>query len=55
VFNGLKELDIPVEPLTTEAGYFLLADISKCRGIIPKKYLETHDYEDTKENPVAKN
>jgi len=38
-------LDIPIKPKTTESGYFMLADISQCRDVIPKKYLETHDYE----------
>jgi aspartate/methionine/tyrosine aminotransferase len=33
-----------MEPLSCEGGYFLLADISKCRDLIPAKYFESHDY-----------
>lgn len=28
-----------------QAGYFLIADISKCRPLIPEKFFETHDYD----------
>ena len=46
----LKEhFDLPVEPIKSESGYFIMMDVSKCRDLIPKKYLESHDYEDLKE------
>ncbi len=55
--DSLKELDIPIEPLLCESGYFLMADISKCKDLIPKKYLESHEFEDLKqgEKGVSKN
>jgi len=34
----------PMKPSVAEGGYFLMADISDCRDLIPKKYLESHDY-----------
>ena len=54
----LKEgFDIPVEPLNSESGYFILLDISKCKDVIPKRYTESHDFEDIKEcdKPIGKN
>ena len=38
-------MDIPMEPIHCEGGYFLFADISKCKSLIPEKYLTTHDYQ----------
>lgn len=58
MFNSFKDnFDLPVEPLNVESGYFIMLDISKCRDLIPKKYLESHDYEDLQEGqvPVTKN
>lgn len=53
--NELRALDFPIEPLVSESGYFLMADVSKCKDIIPKKYLESHDYEEGDSLPVSKN
>jgi aspartate/methionine/tyrosine aminotransferase len=39
-----SEDSLPLEPLISEGGYFLLADVSKCKQIIPQKYLLSHDY-----------
>ena len=52
-----KPFDLPVIPLTSESGFFVMLDISKCIPLIPIKYQESHDYEDFKEgeNPVSKN
>ena len=33
-----------MKPSIAEGGYFLMADISACEELIPKKYLESHDY-----------
>ena len=38
-------MKFPFVPLGTQSGYFMLTDISKCRELVPTKYLETHDYE----------
>ena len=38
-------MDLPWEPLPCSSGYFLMVDITKCRGLIPHKYFESHDYE----------
>jgi aspartate/methionine/tyrosine aminotransferase len=48
-------MDLPVEALTTEGGYFIICDVSKCKPYIPAKYLTTNDYEDpAKGHPVSK-
>jgi len=53
--EGLRGVEYPIEPLPVDAGYFLMADVEKMRGIIPKKYLETHDYEDDPNTMIVKN
>jgi len=55
LFKGIKDLELPIEPLQSESGYFLMADISKCKDLIPAKYLESHDYEEVKEPLVSIN
>ena len=44
-------MDIPIEPLHSEGGYFLNADVSKCRHLIPERYLTTHDYQLPEDGP----
>ena len=44
--KGMKEIGLPVEPLACEGGYFFMMDVSKCRELIPKKYFESHEYEE---------
>lgn len=39
-------MELPIEPLNVEGGYFLMADVSKCRSLVPAKYFESHEYED---------
>ena len=53
----LKGMDVPMVPLECESGYFMMADISKCKDLIPKRYTESHDFEELKEGekPVMKN
>ena len=51
----VAKMDMPWEPLKVEGGYFLLADVTKCAHLVPKKYLKSHDYEDpSKGAPVKK-
>lgn len=51
----LKDAGIPIVPLACESGYFVMAEISKMRDIIPKKYLESHEYEDDPNTSIVKN
>ena len=39
-------MKLPWKPLKVEGGYFLMADISACKDLIPKRYLANHSYED---------
>ena len=34
----------PLKPAACEGGYFLIVDVTKCKDLIPSKYLESHDY-----------
>ena len=38
-------MDLPWEPLPCQAGYFMIADVTKCRDLIPKIYFQTHECE----------
>jgi len=38
-------MDLPWEPLPAQSGYFLMADVTKCKSLIPTKFFETHDYD----------
>lgn len=46
MYNELKKIDVPWEPLLSEGGYFLICKVSNMRPLIPEKYLVTHDYEE---------
>ena len=39
-------MNLPWEPLPCNSGYFLMADIDKCKAIVPNLYFQTHEYED---------
>jgi hypothetical protein len=41
-----KPFDLPVEPLNCQSGFFILVDISACKDLIPKRFTETHDFEE---------
>lgn len=41
-----ENFDLPVAPLKSESGYFIMVDVSNCKSLIPQKFLETHDYID---------
>jgi aspartate/methionine/tyrosine aminotransferase len=45
----LKEMDLPWSPLPCHSGYFLIADVSKCKSLIPSAYFESHDYDEHNE------
>ncbi|CDW87563.1 kynurenine-oxoglutarate transaminase [Stylonychia lemnae] len=56
MYTELKDhMDIPIKPLHSQSGYFMMADISECKDIIPKQYLESHDYEEDKNSKVNRN
>ncbi len=42
----LKQCNIPIQPLHSESGYFLVADIKQCKGLIGKKYFTKHEFTD---------
>jgi len=52
--EGLKKCSLPIVPLACESGYFLIADISGMRPLLPKKYLESHDVEEDPDTKIAK-
>lgn len=41
----LKKLDLPMTTLNCESGYFLMADVSRCRDLIPERFKASHDFE----------
>ena len=52
--EGLNELDLPIKPISSEGGYFIMADIKELKDIIPKKYLEQNEYEDDENTTIEK-
>lgn len=44
--KALIEMKLPWKPLKCEGGYFLMANISECKHLIPAKYLSSHSYEE---------
>ncbi|CDW90087.1 kynurenine-oxoglutarate transaminase [Stylonychia lemnae] len=51
-FNSISQ-ELPVVPLPSESGYFLMIDITNCKKIIPERYLKSHDFEELKEGQSA--
>jgi len=50
----IKEQDLPWTPLPCESGYFMLADVSKCRDLIPDRFFKSHSYEIGDPFPIPK-
>ena len=44
--KALNDMKLPWKPLKCEGGYFLMADISECKSLIPAKYQASHSYEE---------
>ena len=53
----MKKINLPVETLSCESGYFIMVDISKCADLIPERFKVSHDFEELKEGEtgVSKN
>ena len=45
----VSEMDLPWKPLPCHSGYFLMADVSECRNLIPSRYFDSHDYDEANE------
>ena len=45
-------LDIPIKAINAESGYFLMVDISEAIPLIPKRFTESHEFEELKEGDV---
>ena len=54
LIKELNEMDLPFVPLGTQSGYFMLADISRCRSLVPSSFLESHDYEPESDAPPVR-
>ena len=44
--KAINEMALPWKPVFCQGGYFLMADITACKDLIPDKFKATHDYED---------
>lgn len=53
--KGLEESSLPFKPIPADGGYFIFADISEFRDLIPEKYFKNEEYEDDKETIIEKN
>lgn len=55
LIDEIKTIGYPIETLPSESGYFVMADVSKMRDIIPSSYLEQHEYESDPSTIIKKN
>ena len=56
--SELKKVDLPMKAMSCESGYFLMADVSQCKDMIPKRFTDSHDFElglAPGENGITKN
>lgn len=51
--KALTEMAMPWKPVYCQGGYFLMADITDCIGLIPDKFKTTHDYEQEDGRPLV--
>ena len=54
MYEGFKNLSLPIEPLRSEGGYFIVADVEKCRDLVPKRFFESNEYEDDPHTRIEK-
>ena len=54
--TALNDMAMPWKPVLCQGGYFLMADITACKDLVPDKFKASHDYEEEDGRPlVAKN
>lgn len=53
--DGINEIDLPIKPIPALGGFFILADVSELRDLIPKKYFKQEEYEDDRCTTISKN
>ena len=52
--QAITNSEIPWKPVLCQGGYFMMADVSECRDVIPEQYLLSHDYETEDGSPPVK-
>jgi kynurenine--oxoglutarate transaminase/cysteine-S-conjugate beta-lyase/glutamine--phenylpyruvate transaminase len=53
--EGLKNSSLPFKPIPASGGYFIYADVSDFKDLVPEKYFRQEEYEDDKETTIEKN
>lgn len=53
--EGLKASSLPIKPVPAYGGYFIFADVSELRDLVPEKYFKQEEYEDDKDTTIEKN
>lgn len=53
--QGLIDSGLPIKPVPAQGGYFIMADVTECRELVPEKYFKQEEYEDDKETTIEKN
>lgn len=53
--EGLKASSLPIKPIPAFGGYFIFADISELKELVPEKYFKQEEYEDDKDTVIEKN
>ena len=55
LLEGLRDVDLPINPVPASGGYFIFVDVTGLREIIPDKYFKQEEYEDDKQTTIEKN
>ncbi|CAI2369728.1 unnamed protein product [Moneuplotes crassus] len=55
LIKGLEESPLPIKSIPASGGYFIFADISELRDMIPEKYFEQQEYEEDPDTTIEKN
>ena len=42
----IAKLDLPMKVLNCESGYFIMADITECKDLIPARFKDSHEFEE---------
>lgn len=53
--KGIKDSGLPIKPISAQGGYFIMADISQCRDLVPEKYFIQQEYEADPDTKIVKN
>ena len=55
LIDGLKDVGVPIKAIPSHGCYFVLAEISELRDLVPEKYFKSNEYEEDRNTSIDKN